>query len=243
MKKILLVTGASSDVGQAYIRAYAGRYDKIVGTYRTPRESLETLADELAGKLELYQLDMLHEAEIDDFCAWMKEKELLPRYVLHLPAQKSEMSRAHELDSGRLRSELEVSVVSFMRLMRPVLEAMSKEQFGRICCMLSSVTENAIAFQCAYMISKYALMGAVKALAVEYAGKHVTVNAVSPSMIETRFIDSTPDYAKKKMMMMIPIKRFAVPEDVTRAMAFLLEDENEYVTGENLLIAGGGIIK
>ena len=108
--------------------------------------------------------------------------------------------------------------------------------------MLSSVTENAVAFMSSYTISKYALLGAVKALAAEYAGKRITVNAVSPSMVDTKFVADKPAFVKKKNLEMVPIKRLAVPEDVTRVMAFLLEDGNEYITGENFLIAGGSII-
>ena len=242
MEKILLITGASSDIGRAYIKEYADRYDKIVGTYCTHRDDLEELQKEIGKKLEIYQLNMLNEDEVDHFGTYLTEHALLPGYVVHLPAQKSDMLRANELDSAQLRSDLEVSTVSFLRLMRPILSDMAQKQFGRICCMLSSVTKNAVAFQISYMVSKYALLGAMKALATEYAGKRITINAVSPSMIDTKFVADIPAYVKKKKMTMVPIKRLAVPEDVTRAIAFVLEDENEYMTGENLLLAGGSII-
>lgn len=242
MEKILLVTGASSDLGQAFLQKFGGRYDRIIGTYHSGKEAMDSLKATLGDKLESYCLDLLRQDEVDGFTAWLAERPCMPGYVLHLPSQKSKMVRVHALESETVRGDLEVSVVSFLRLMKPILSDMSRNQFGRIVCMLSSVTENAIAFQSSYMVAKYALLGAVKALAVEYAGKRITVNAVSPSMIDTKFIADTPDYAKKKKMMMMPLKRFVVPEDVIRALAFFLEDENEYITGENLLIAGGGII-
>lgn len=242
MKKVLLVTGASSDIGRSYISEYANRYDKIVGTYYTNRDCLEELQKDLGDKLEIYPLNLLDEDTVDRFCDFLTEQELLPGYMLHLPAQKTDMIRASELDSRQIRSDLEISTVSFLRLLRPILSDMTQKQFGRICCMLSSVTENAVAFMSSYTISKYALLGAVKALAAEYAGKRITVNAVSPSMVDTKFVADKPAFVKKKNLEMVPIKRLAVPEDVTRAMAFLLEDGNEYITGENFLIAGGSII-
>jgi len=242
MKKVLLVTGASSDIGRSYISEYANRYDKIVGTYYTSRDCLEELQKDLGDKLETYPLNLLDEDAVDRFGDFLTEQELLPGYMLHLPAQKTDMIRASELDSRQIRSDLEISTVSFLRLLRPILSDMTQKQFGRICCMLSSVTENAVAFMSSYTISKYALLGAVKALAAEYAGKRITVNAVSPSMVDTKFVADKPAFVKKKRLEMVPIKRLAVPEDVTRAMAFLLEDGNEYITGENFLIAGGSII-
>jgi len=208
MKKVLLVTGASSDIGRSYISEYANRYDKIVGTYYTSRDCLEELQKDLGDKLETYPLNLLDEDAVDRFCDFLTEQELLPGYMLHLPAQKTDMIRASELDSRQIRSDLEISTVSFLRLLRPILSDMTQKQFGRICCMLSSVT----------------------------------VNAGSPSMVDTKFVADKPAFVKKKKLEMVPIKRLAVPEDVTRAMAFLLEDGNEYITGENFLIAGGSII-
>ena len=108
--------------------------------------------------------------------------------------------------------------------------------------MLSSVVESPVAFKTTYIVSKYSLLGAVKALAAEYAGKKITVNAVSPSMINTHFVAGASEMVIKKNIEVSPLRRLAEPEDIIRAMAFLLEDDNEYINGENILIAGGGLI-
>lgn len=236
----LLIIGVSSDIGMAYAEEYAGRYERIVGTYRTDSDALRELRGKLGEKLELYKLDLLNEEETERFCTHMTEHSLLPDYVLHLSAQKTPMVRANELESERLRADLEISVVSFLRILRPVLSSMSKKQFGRICCMLSSVTRYPNAFQTSYMASKFALYGAVRGLAAEYAGKKITVNAVSPSMIDTKFNADISDFVRKKNIQINPQRRLANPGDVTRAIAFLMDDANEYITGENVLISGGG---
>ncbi len=242
MDRCLLVLGASSDVGAAYIRAYHERYDKIVGTYYTNKEQAERLKEELGRKMEIFCLNMLQEEEIDRFAAFLRERALFPEYVLHLPAQKTEMKRAEELESGRLREDLELGVVSIMRLLRTLLPHMQEKEFGRICFLLSSVTEHPIAYQSSYLITKYALLGAVKALAVEYAPKKIMVNAVSPSMMDTKFIKNVSPFVKKKVLDTTAVKRLATVDDVIRAFAFLLDEKNEYMTGENLLLAGGGRI-
>lgn len=239
MDKCLLVLGASSDLGAAYIRAYHERYDKIVGTYYTNQEQVEKLKEELGGKMETFCLNMLQEEEIDRFAAFLEEKGLLPEYVLHLPAQKTEMKKAEEVESGRLRDDLELGVVSIMRLMRTILPHMKEKEFGRICFLLSSVTEHPIAYQSSYTITKYALLGAVKALAVECAPKKIMVNAVSPSMIDTKFIENVSPFVKKRALDTTAVKRLATTDDVIRAFAFLLDEKNEYMTGENLLLFGG----
>lgn len=242
MRKILLMIGASSDVGTDFIKTYADKYDVIIGTYNSNKTILGELSEQFGEKIIPYKLDCLSESDIDGFAEYLAEKDLMPNHVLFLPSQKAPMVRANELDSADLRNALEVSTVAFMHIMKIVLPAMCGQNFGRICCMLSSVTKSAVSFQSPYMISKYALLGAVKALAAEYASKHITVNAVSPSMIDTKFVSDSTGLVKKKNFSIQPLKRLAEPSDVNRAMEFFLENENEYINGENLLIAGGGII-
>ena len=242
VEKILLVVGASSDVGMAYIKNYHERYDKIVGTYCTHKEALLQLKQELGDKLYTCQVNLLSVEEVDAFSRYLVENALLPNYFVYLPAKKTEMLRAHETDTQVIRDDLEIEVIAVMQMMRTILPAMQKAKFGKICFMLSSVIQHPVAFKSSYIISKYALLGVMKALAVEYAAKKITVNAISPSMIDTKYIEGISDFVMKKKLDMSPLKRLATVDDVIVAIAFLLDDKNEYMTGENILIGGGGII-
>ncbi len=242
MEKTLLITGASSDTGLSYIKKYHAKYDKIVGTYYSHRDELEGLKAQIGDKLIIYQVNLLEINEVERFAAWMKENNITPLYVLHLPALKSSMDRITNGNISAIRDAIEVDVISIMSLMKNIIPGMEQESFGRICFMLSSVTKNVIAFKNAYIISKYALLGAMKALAVELAAKGITVNAVSPSMMDTKYIADVSPLAKKKSLSGNPLKRLAATEDVIISMAYFLDDDNSFVTGENLLIAGGGII-
>ncbi len=238
-ERILLVAGASSDVGMAYIKNYHKRYDKIVGTYHTHQEALTELKKELGEKLYLYRVNLLAEEEVDAFCHYLEDNGLLPNYFVYLPAAKTEMLRAHETALSMIRSDLELEVVAVMRLVKTIIPAMQSAQFGKLCFMLSSVIQHPVAFKSSYIISKYALLGLMKALAVEYAAKKITVNAISPSMIDTKYIEGISDFVMKKKLTMNPLKRLATVDDVIVAIDFLLDDKNEYMTGENLLLSGG----
>ena len=239
MKGTLLVLGASSDIGIDYLRRYADRYEIIAAQYHTNDRELLKLKEEIGEKICLFQADLTKEAEVDALISDMKEKQMEPDYILHLPARKTVLKRIKETDLGDLRKDFELQVVSVMNIIRNFSDHMEKEQFGRICFMLSSVTYQAVTFNLSYIVSKYALLGAVKALAAEFAAKKIMVNAVSPTMIDTKFLDDKPDMVKQKMISMVPVKRLANEYDVTRAIAFLLSDENEYITGDNILIGGG----
>lgn len=242
MEKTLLITGASSDTGLSYIRRYHTRYDKIVGTYYLHKDGLEALKAEIGDKLIIYQVNLLKINEVEEFALWMKDNNIFPLYVLHLPALKSPMNRITDGDIMAIKDAIEVDVISIMSLLKSIVPLMEEENFGRICFMLSSVTKNVTAFQNAYIISKYALLGAMKALATELAAKGITVNAVSPSMMDTKYIEDVSPLAKKKRLSGNPLKRLVTTEDVIISIAHFLDEENSFVTGENLLIAGGGII-
>ena len=114
--KILLITGASSDLGCCYIKKYADRYDKIVGTYHSTEDSLQELKAELKDKLITYKLDLCDLEAVTAFGEYLKENELLPGYFIHLASQKSAMTRVHQQDIEKVKADIETSVFSVMKL-------------------------------------------------------------------------------------------------------------------------------
>ncbi len=243
MGKTLLILGGSSDIATAYLRAYHARYDMIVAQYCTHREPLEQLGGELGEKLIPLKADLSNPDSVRELLAFLREREITPDYVLHCPASKTTMARVEEFDRAALQRELEIEVFSILEIMKQVAGSMQEREFGRICFVLSSVTENPVGFQTTYNVAKHALLGAMKSLAVDLAGKKITVNAISPSRVDTKFNEGTSPFVMKQALSSTPLKRLAVPDDLVGAMALFLSDENEYITGENLLITGGGIIR
>jgi 3-oxoacyl-[acyl-carrier protein] reductase len=81
----------------------------------------------------------------------------------------------------------------------------------------------------------------MRALASEYAGTGVSVNAISPGMVETRFLDNVPDVAKQMAAAANPRGRNATPDDVVGAMMFLLSSKVNYITGIELPVTGGAV--
>ena len=89
-----------------------------------------------------------------------------------------------------------------------------------------------------YSASKAALIGAVKALALEVAKRNITVNAVAPGLIDTQMtkLDET---VKKEILKMIPLKRMGKPQDVADTVAFLMSDKANYITRQVISVNGG----
>jgi 3-oxoacyl-[acyl-carrier protein] reductase len=117
---------------------------------------------------------------------------------------------------------------------------MGRAGSGKIVFVLSSYTINVPPKALAdYVTAKYSLLGLMKALASEYADKGVSINAVSPSMAETRFLSELPAKLVEMTADNHPQKRNARPDDIVPLIQFLLSKESSFITGANVPIAGG----
>jgi 3-oxoacyl-[acyl-carrier protein] reductase len=137
--------------------------------------------------------------------------------------------------------DLNVSLRSAVLLSQACLKSMAKQKYGRIVFMLTSFLtgEPPPKFSSAYMTVKSGLFGLMRALSAEYAAKGITVNGVSPHMIETNFHKNTSRQALELNAKNSPLGRNLVPDDVISAFEFLLSDGAACVTGQNIAVTGG----
>lgn len=122
---------------------------------------------------------------------------------------------------------------------RSFFPMMRENGFGRI-VNISSINGLTGQFgQVNYSASKAGVLGLTKALAKEGAKYGVTVNAIAPGYIATDMLDKVPDQVIQSIIQNIPIGRLGDPEEIARAVKFLVEDEAGFITGETLNINGG----
>ncbi len=94
-------------------------------------------------------------------------------------------------------------------------------------------------FQSPYITVKYGLLGLMRNLAAEYAGKGITVNGVSPDMIETKFLSQIPELIIEQNAKNTPMGRNLRVEEVVPTFEYLLSDGADLVTGQNIGVTGG----
>jgi 3-oxoacyl-[acyl-carrier protein] reductase len=108
--------------------------------------------------------------------------------------------------------------------------------------VLSSVTLGVPAkFMSGYTLVKYAQLGLLRALAAEYAGTSVNINAVSPYMVETQFLSEIPEKAREMAAAAAPEKRLATPAEVVSVIQFLLSSGSDFLNGANIPVTGGTV--
>jgi 3-oxoacyl-[acyl-carrier protein] reductase len=114
---------------------------------------------------------------------------------------------------------------------------------GHIINVLSSAALGRTAYNwLPYVAAKSALHALSKNLAQELGPAGITVNMVSPSLVDTDLVAGTPDRIRQAMIGRTPLRRLATVEDVAGAILMLASPYAQFITGENLLVTGGDIM-
>jgi len=96
--------------------------------------------------------------------------------------------------------------------------------------------------QANYTAAKAGIIGLTKTAALELARYHVTVNAICPGYVATEMYEAIPDKAKEAILAQIPLGRAGTPQEVARAVRYLIVD-GDYYTGETLNMNGGAYMQ
>ena len=120
-----------------------------------------------------------------------------------------------------------------------VIEGMRERRFGRIVNISSINGQAGQVGQTNYAAAKAGMLGFTKALAVEGAARGVTVNALAPGYIETDMVRAVPANVLEQIVARIPVGRLGKPEEIARAVLFLVADEAGFITGSTLSANGG----
>jgi 3-oxoacyl-[acyl-carrier protein] reductase len=131
---------------------------------------------------------------------------------------------------------------SFYNVLNPLIMPMASrknKRGGRIITISSVSGIGGNRGQSNYSASKAGLIGATKALAVELAGRNITVNAIAPGVIETEMTKAIRPEVYEIIMGTIPMKRAGKPEEIGATAVFLLSEAAAYITRQVITVDGG----
>lgn len=246
--KIVLVTGASSGIGQAIAIACAQAGADLAITYRRNREGAERTAAEIRGfgrRAEVMSADVSRQEDLAALAAELRGRfTRVDAWINNagadiLTGEGDRLSRLEKLDlllAVDLRGTVLASwtAVDFMRAQGKggVIINMSWDHVIR-----GMPGENPVL----YSAAKGGVMSFSKSLALDVA-PDIRVNILAPGFIETAFgQEADPDW-KRKVEEMTPLRRWGRPEDVAGAAVYLASDAASFVTGQMIMVNGGVVM-
>jgi 3-oxoacyl-[acyl-carrier protein] reductase len=150
--------------------------------------------------------------------------------------------RFTKFNLDRFKKDMAIQVESAVILLERFLPKMVKLPRARVLFVLSSVVHGVPPkFMSMYTVAKYAQLGLMRSLAAEYASTPVRINAISPSMVETRFLEDIADAAVQMSAAANPQGRNATTADLLGAVEFLLSPASDFVHGIDIPIAAGSV--
>lgn len=245
--KVYLVIGASSDVGISFLKSLDTKLEEnaqkaiVIAHYASHAEQLLALKEETKVlELVLLQADFSKKQDIETFVENVQAHCDCPDYIVHLPASRFNYNRIKQFDWEGFSKEMEIQVRSLGEVGKVFLPKMGKKGKGKVVVMLTAYTIGMPPkFMSQYVVAKYALLGLMKSMAVEFADKGININGISPNMMETKFLEKMESRIIEMTRETSLLKRNATVEEVVPAIHFLLSEGSDYMNGVNLNLTGG----
>ena len=239
--QVVIVTGGSRGIGRAICRLFAREGATVVVNYRQDKESaaaVEKEVEELGGKAHLIQLDVSNREEVDKAVESLFDQ--LGRIdVLVNNAGVVRDSLLFSMEPGDWDAVMQTNLNGVFYFTKAVIRPMVMQRKGRIINISSYSGARGGKGQANYAASKAAVNAFTRAVALELAGKNITVNAVAPGMIETDMSAHVRSLANGEIKKRIPLGRYGQPDDVAKAVLFLASENSNYITGQLLTVDGG----
>ena len=241
---VVVVTGASRGLGKAIAEELAGGGAKVVVNYSRSKEPAEEVVDRISqsgGEAIAVQADVSDAEQAQKLIDQALER--FNRVDVLINNAGINIDRTlRKLSVEDWDKVIQVDLNSAFYTVHAVLEHMTDQGGGKIINMSSFVGEAGNIGQANYSAAKAGLLGFTKTAAQELARFGITVNAICPGFIETDMVANIPEEAQQKLRKQVPLGRFGKPEEVARAVRYLVVD-GDYITGQSIDINGGIYIR
>jgi len=227
-----LVTGASKGIGRAIALELGRAGASVVVHYNSGRDEAEAVATEIGGRAA--QADVSDPAAARALVEDAGELDILVNN-----AGLTRDGLIARMSDDDWETVLRTNLFGAFYTCRAAARGMMRRRAGAIVNVSSIVGVHGNPGQTNYGASKAGLIGFTKSLARELGSRGVRANVLAPGYVTTQLTDVLPDEAKAAMLANTPLGRLGSPEDVARAVRFLVADEASFITGEVLLVDGG----
>ena len=236
--RCVVVTGASRGLGRGCALAFAAEGAEVILVARSSDELAQVEAEirDAGGAAQAMPCDVTQDEEIQRLFGSLQRCDVL---VNNAGANRPQPFLG--VDANTLEMLLTLNVRSMFLTAQAAARMMVRQRTGAIVNMSSQMGHVGAPERTVYCMTKHAIEGLTKAMAVELASYGVRVNTVAPTYVETPMTQPffANDDFRKKVLSAIPLGRIGRVEDVTAAVLFLASSAANLVTGTSLLVDGG----
>jgi 3-hydroxybutyrate dehydrogenase len=250
--RVAFVTGASRGIGRA-VALRLGRGGAVVHAAARSRAALDTLCEQLRQETgnEAHRavvMDLSDRASIDAAL-----QQLPPLDIVVNNAGIAESMPYERSDDALWERQMTINAFAVMRICRAVLPGMIDRGAGRAIIVASNAGLTGYPYSSAYCASKHAIVGWMRAVALEIAKSPVTINALCPGWVDTAMAQAaieniakttgrSPEQARASLEKMSPQRRMVAPEEVAEAAAMLCHPLARSMHGQALPLDGGQLL-
>jgi NAD(P)-dependent dehydrogenase (short-subunit alcohol dehydrogenase family) len=238
--KVALVTGAGRGIGESIAKIMADKGARV-GLLDIQQDTAQSLIQKItaAGGTALALVaDVSDPAQVDAAVKRLVRELGPPDILVNNAAAPAEWVPLHETTAKIQHEELS-TLLGAINCSRAVLPAMIEKKWGRIVNISSIAGRHGSPGRTIYSAAKGGIDGLTRGLAREVGCHNITVNSVSPGATETPRFKARSREIRDEMARAIALPRFAEPEDLANAVAFLCSDQAEYISGTILDVDGG----
>jgi acetoacetyl-CoA reductase len=237
--RVALVTGGTRGIGAATARELKGAGYRVAAVYAG--NDAKAAAFREATGIATYKWDV---SDLNACQAGVSRVagEIGPVEVVINNAGITRDATLHKMTAEAWRSVIDVDLGGCFNMCRAAIGGMRERGFGRIVNISSINGQRGQFGQTNYAAAKAGVLGFTKALALENAAKGITVNAIAPGYIDTDMVAGVPEQILKEIVARVPVGRLGRPEEVARAVLFLVADEAGFITGSTLSVNGGQLM-
>lgn len=235
-ERVAIVTGGTRGIGLSITKALRADGFAVAAIYHGNDEAARACEEETGARA--YKLDVSDFVSCQSVCQTI-ESEMGPVHVLVNNAGITRDGVLHKMTEENWHAVIDTNMTSCFNMCRAVIGGMRERAAGRIVNISSINGQKGQFGQTNYAAAKAGMIGFTKALALESAGKEITVNVICPGYIETDMTANVMPEVLSSIVKQIPVGRMGKPSEIADMVAFLSSDRAAFITGATFSVNGG----
>ncbi len=236
MSRVALVTGGSRGIGAAISKELKSKGYTVAATYAGNDEAAANFTEETG--IKTYKWNVADYDSSKEGIAKV-EADLGPIEVVVANAGITRDAPFHKMTPEQWKEVIDTNLTGVFNTIHPIWPGMRERKFGRIVVISSINGQKGQFAQVNYAATKAGDLGIVKSLAQEGARAGITANAICPGYIGTDMVMAVPEKVRESIIAQIPTGRLGEPEEIARAVSFLVADDAGFINGSTITANGG----